>query len=59
MNTPSFGGLEVTTSEGREIENLLSSLSLSQLISELTNFESIKNHSCIDLVITDQTTPCA
>ena len=37
-----------TTSEG-------SSLHLSQLISEPTNFEPNKNPSCIDLVITDQT----
>ena len=43
-----------TTAEGKEIENLLSSLSLSQLISEPTNFEANKNPSCIDLVITDQ-----
>ena len=43
-----------TTSEGREIENLISSLNLSQLISEPTNFEPNKNPSCIDLVITDQ-----
>ena len=43
-----------TTAEGREIENLLSSLSLSQLISEPTNFEPNKKPSCIDLVITDQ-----
>ena len=43
-----------TTPEGREIENVLSSLGLSQLISEPTNFEPNKNPSCIDLVITDQ-----
>ena len=43
-----------TTSEGREIENLISSLNLSQLISEPTNFEPNKNPSCIDLVITDR-----
>ena len=43
-----------TTAEGREIENILSSLSLSQLISEPTNFEPNKNPSCIDLVIADQ-----
>ena len=41
-------------SEGREIENLISSLNLSRLISEPTKFESNKNPSCIDLVITDQ-----
>ena len=42
------------TSEGREIENLISSLNLSQLISEPTNFEPNKYPSCIALVITDQ-----
>ena len=41
-----------TTTEGSEIEFLLSSLS--QVISEPTNFEPDKNPSCIDLVITDQ-----
>ena len=43
-----------TTVEGRDIENLISSLNLSQLISEPTYFEPNKNPSCIDLVITDQ-----
>ena len=43
-----------TTPEGSEIEHLLSSLVLSQVISEPTNFEPNKNPSCIDLVITDQ-----
>ena len=43
-----------TTVEGREIENLISSLNLSQLISEPTNFEKNKYPSCVDLVITDQ-----
>ena len=43
------------TSEGREIENLINSLNLSQLISEQTNFEPNKNTSGIDLVIIDQT----
>ena len=38
-----------TTAEGRKIENLLSSLSLSQLIFEPTNFEPNKKPSCIDL----------
>ena len=42
------------TPEGSEIEHLLSSLVLSQVISEPTNFEPNKNPSCIDLVITDQ-----
>ena len=40
-----------TTAEGSEIENLISSLGRSQLISEPTNFEPNKNHSCIDLEI--------
>ena len=43
-----------TTSEGREMENLISSLNLSQLISEPTNFEPNKNPYYIDLFITDQ-----
>ena len=42
------------TSEITQIEHLLSSLVLSQIISEPTNFEPNKNPSCIDLVITDQ-----
>ena len=42
------------TTEGSEIEFLLSSLGLSQVISEPTNFEPNKNPSCIDLVFTDQ-----
>ena len=43
-----------TTPEGTEIENLFTSLGLSQVICEPTNFEPNKNPSCIDLVITDQ-----
>ena len=43
-----------TTPEGTEIENLITSLGLTPVISELTNFEPNKNPSCIDLVITDQ-----
>ena len=43
-----------TTPEGTEIEHLLSSLGLSQVICEPTNFEPNKKPSCIDLVITDQ-----
>ena len=43
-----------TTTEGSEIEFLLSSLGLFQVISEPTNFEPNKNPTCIDLVITDQ-----
>ena len=56
MCTHNSGGLIVTQwLKGRDIENLLSSLGLSQLISEPTNFEANKNPSCtIDLIITDQ-----
>ena len=43
-----------TTPEGTEIENLFTSLDLSQVICEPTNFEPNKNPSCIDLVITNQ-----
>ena len=43
-----------TIPEGREIDDLLTSLGLSQIISEPTNFEPNMNPSCIDLVITDQ-----
>ena len=43
-----------TTPEGREIENLLTSLGFSQLISEPMNFEPNRNPSCIDLVTTDR-----
>ena len=43
-----------TTPEGTEIENLLTSLGLAQVISEPNNFEPNKNPSCIDLVVTDQ-----
>ena len=43
-----------TTPEGREIDDLLTSLGLSQIMSEPTNFEPNKNPSCIDLVMTDQ-----
>ena len=44
-----------STPEGRAIEHLLTSLGLSQVISEPTNFEPNKKPSCIDLVvITDQ-----
>ena len=42
------------TSEGIEIEAMLSSLGLSQVISEPTNFEPGKKPSCIDLIVTDQ-----
>ena len=43
-----------TTPEGTEIEDLITSLCLTQVISEATNFEPNNNPSCIDLVITDQ-----
>ena len=42
------------TIEGRVIEDMLSSLGLSQIISEPTNFETGKKPSCIDLIVTDQ-----
>ena len=43
-----------TNPEGMEIENLFTSLGLSQIISEPNNFEANKNPSCIDLIATDQ-----
>ena len=43
-----------TTPEGRKIEEMLTELNLSQLISEPTNFTPGKNPTCIDLLITDQ-----
>ena len=43
-----------TNPEGIEIENLFTSLGLSQIISEPTNFERNKNPSCIELIATDQ-----
>ena len=43
-----------TNPEGREIEDLFSSLNLSQIISEPTNFTPGCLPSCIDLIITDQ-----
>ena len=42
------------TAVGMEVDHFLSSLWLSQVISEPTNFEPNKNPSCIDLVMTDQ-----
>ena len=44
----------VTTPEGSDIENLISSLGLYQIIREPTNFVPNKNPTCIDLIITDQ-----
>ena len=43
-----------TTPEVKKIDELLTHLNLSQLISEPTNFTPGKNSSCIDLLITDQ-----
>ena len=43
-----------STPEGREIDDLITALGLSQVISEPTNFEPNKRPSCIDLIITDQ-----
>ena len=55
MHTLSCGGLMATqTLRVREIENLFTTLGLSQIISEPTNFEPNKNPSCIDLIATDQ-----
>ena len=39
------------TPEGREIEDMLTSLGLSQVISEPTNFEPGKKPSCIDIIL--------
>ena len=46
MDTYISVGLMVITDEGREIENLLISLGLSQLIWESTNVEPNKNPFC-------------
>ena len=43
-----------TTPKGSKIELLLSSLGLSQVVSESTKFEPYEKPSCIDLVVTDQ-----
>ena len=43
-----------TNIAGMEIENLFTSLGLSQIIPEPTNFEPNKNPACIDLIATDQ-----
>ena len=42
------------TPEGREIEVMLSSLGLSQVIAEPTNFDPGSKPSCIDHIVTDQ-----
>ena len=44
----------VSTPEGNDIEDLISSLGLYQMIKEPTNFVPNKNPTCIDLIITDQ-----
>jgi len=43
-----------TNKEGTEIEDIFSSLGLSQVISEPTNFTPHCQPSCIDLIATDQ-----
>ena len=43
-----------TNLAGRDIENLFTSLNLTQVISEPTNFKPGKRPSCIDLIVTDQ-----
>ena len=42
------------TPEGRELHNMFTSLGLSQVISEPTNFDPGKKPACIDLIVTDQ-----
>ena len=55
MLTLNFGGLmEIQPLKVWKLKILLTSLDLSQIISEPTNFEPNKNPSCIDLIITDQ-----
>ena len=51
MHSLSCGG---TTPEGKIVEDLFTSLGISQIISEPTNFEPNCNPSGIDLVVTDQ-----
>ena len=43
-----------TKKEGIAIDNLTSTLGLSQIICEATNYETNKNPSCIDLIFCDQ-----
>ena len=43
-----------TTPEGHEIEEFFSSINLSQIINEPTNFTPNKKPTCIDLIFTDQ-----
>ena len=54
MHTHSFDGQMAIQLQGTEIEELISKLSLSQFISDPTNFEPHRNPSCIDLVVTDE-----
>ena len=42
------------TPEGRELDDMFTSLGLSQVSSEPTNFDPGKKPSCIDLIVTDQ-----
>ena len=42
------------TPEGRELEDMFTSLGLSQVISEPANFHPGKDPSCIDPIVTDQ-----
>ena len=58
MHTLSYGGMmAIQTLKDIEIENLFTSLGLSQIISEPANFEPNKNPSCIDLIATRPTKP--
>ena len=43
-----------TNTEGRDIDDLLTSLNLTQICNEPTNFQPGKRPSCIDLIVTDQ-----
>ena len=43
-----------TTPKGAELEELFTLLGLPEIISGPTNFDPLKNPSCIDLIITDQ-----
>ena len=48
------GVMEILTQKVKKIEELFSSLNLTQLTSEPTNFTPGKRPSCIDLITTDQ-----
>ena len=43
-----------TTPEGQELEDLFSTLNMTQIIQEPTNFTPNKRPTCIDLIFTDQ-----